>query len=120
MQATVRLARYATETTPQLEAGMQRVASLVKLCQSLNYETMITAVRMKDPAKFADTIAANLPLSIAEKQRLLEIFDPAERLSRNHFQTSSNSILSQTGPKQFSTMGAGTCLFAAQMRPEGR
>jgi hypothetical protein len=61
---------------------MQRVASLVKLCQSLNYETMITAVRMKDPAKFADTIAANLPLSIAEKQRLLEIFDPAERLSR--------------------------------------
>ena len=82
MQATVRLARYATETTPQLEAGMQRVASLVKLCQSLNDETMITAVRMKDPAQFADTIAANLPLSIAEKQRLLEIFDPAERLSR--------------------------------------
>jgi ATP-dependent Lon protease len=46
------------------------------------YETMITAVSMKDPSKFADTIAANLPLSIAEKQRLLEIFDPAERLSR--------------------------------------
>src|SRR5205823_4334123 len=78
--------RYTTETTPQVENGMQRVTSLfeqyVKLCQSLNYETMIAAVRMEDPAKLTDTIAANLQLSIEEKQELLEIFDPAERLSR--------------------------------------
>jgi ATP-dependent Lon protease len=86
LQATVRVARYATDTTPQIEAGMQRVTALfeqyVKLCQSLNYETMIAAVRMEDPAKLTDTIAANLQLSIEEKQGLLEIFDPAERLSR--------------------------------------
>jgi ATP-dependent Lon protease len=86
LQAIVRVARYATETTPQIEAGMQRVTALfeqyVKLCQSLNYETMIAAVRMEDPAKLTDTIAANLQLSIEEKQGLLEIFDPAERLSR--------------------------------------
>ncbi len=86
MQATVRVARYATETNAQIEAGMQRVTALfeqyVKLCQSLNYETMIAAVRMEDPAKLTDTIAANLQLSIEEKQSLLEIFDPAERLSR--------------------------------------
>jgi ATP-dependent Lon protease len=37
---------------------------------------------MEDPAKLTDTIAANLQLSIEEKQELLEIFDPAERLSR--------------------------------------
>ncbi|HEY7353476.1 MAG TPA: endopeptidase La [Terriglobales bacterium] len=86
MQATVRLARYTVETNPQLEAAMQRVTSLfeqyVKLCQSLNYETMIAAVRMEDPAKLTDTIAANLQLSIEEKQELLEIFDPADRLTR--------------------------------------
>jgi ATP-dependent Lon protease len=86
MQATVRVARYATETNAQIEAGMQRVTGLfeqyVKLCQSLNYETMIAAVRMEDPAKLTDTIAANLQLSIEEKQALLEIFDPAERLSK--------------------------------------
>ena len=86
LQATVRVARYATETTAQIEAGMQRVTALfeqyVKLCQSLNYETMIAAVRMEDPAKLTDTIAANLQLSIEEKQELLEIFDPAERLNR--------------------------------------
>ncbi len=85
-QATVRMARTSTEPSPTLEAAMQRVTSLfeqyVKLCQSLNYETMIAAVRMEDPAKLTDTIAANLQLSIEEKQELLEIFDAGERLTR--------------------------------------
>src|SRR5246127_3183815 len=86
MQATIRVARFATENNPALEAAMQRVTSLfeqyVKLCQSLQYETMISAVRMEDPAKLTDVISANLQLSIEEKQELLEIFDPAERLTR--------------------------------------
>src|SRR5436853_2702356 len=86
MQATVRVARFTNETNPALEAAMQRVTSLfeqyVKLCQALNYETMISAVRMEDPAKLTDVISANLQLSIEEKQELLEIFDPAERLTR--------------------------------------
>jgi ATP-dependent Lon protease len=85
-QATIRTVKYATELTPAIESAMQRATSLfeqyVKLCQSLNYETMIAAVRMEDPAKLTDTIAANLQLSIEEKQELLEIFDPAERLNR--------------------------------------
>ena len=85
-EATVRTAKYGTDLTPQIEAAMQRVTGLfeqyVKLCQSLNYETMIAAVRNDDPSKLTDTIAANLQLSIEEKQELLEIFDPAERLSR--------------------------------------
>jgi len=85
-EATIRTAKYGAELTPQVEAAMQRVTGLfeqyVKLCQSLNYETMIAAVRNDDPSKLTDTIAANLQLSIEEKQELLEIFDPAERLSR--------------------------------------
>ena len=85
-EATVRTVKYNAEMTPTLEQAIQRVTSLfeqyVKLCQSLNYETMIAAVRMEDPAKLTDTIAANLQLSIEEKQELLEIFDPAERLNR--------------------------------------
>jgi ATP-dependent Lon protease len=86
LQATIRLPRYGTETNSQIESDMQWVTSLfeqyVKLCQSLNYETMIADVRMEDPAKLTDTIAANLQLSIEQKQGLLEIFDPAKRLSR--------------------------------------
>jgi len=84
--ATVRVSTVQLEMTPQVEQLMQRVTSLfeqyVKLQQSLNYETMIAAVRMDEPAKLSDTIAANLQLSIEEKQELLDIFDPAERLAR--------------------------------------
>jgi ATP-dependent Lon protease len=85
-EATVRTAKYGAEMTAQVESAMQRVTGLfeqyVKLCQTLNYETMIAAVRNDDPSKLTDTIAANLQLSIEEKQELLEIFDPAERLNR--------------------------------------
>jgi len=84
--ATIKLGKPSTDTSASLETLMQRVTSLfeqyVKLQQSLNYETMIAAVRMDDPAKLSDTIAANLQLSIEDKQQLLEIFDPAERLAR--------------------------------------
>ncbi len=84
--ATVKTGKGMLEMTPQIEQLMQRVTSLfeqyVKLQQSLNYETMIAAVRMDEPAKLSDTIAANLQLEIAEKQELLDIFDPAERLAR--------------------------------------
>ena len=84
--ATVRTGRHQVEMGAPLEQLMQRVTSLfeqyVKLQQSLNYETMIAAVRMDEPAKLSDTIAANLQLDIADKQNLLDIFDPAERLAR--------------------------------------
>ena len=39
-------------------------------------------MRADEPAKLADTIAANLQLSIEEKQQLLEVFDPETRLAR--------------------------------------
>ena len=84
--ATVRTGPTRLELTPQVEQLMQRVHSLfeqyVKLQQSLNYETMAASVRADEPAKLADTIAANLQLSIEEKQQLLEVFDPEARLSR--------------------------------------
>lgn len=84
--ATVRTGQTHLEMTPQVEQLMQRVHSLfeqyVKLQQSLNYETMAASVRSDEAAKLADTIAANLQLSIEEKQQLLEVFDPELRLSK--------------------------------------
>jgi len=82
--ATVTTVKTEFEITPQTEQLVQRVTSLfeqyVKLQQSLNYETMIAAVRTDEPAKLADTIAANLQIEIAEKQMILDVFDPTERL----------------------------------------
>src|SRR3989304_4886321 len=43
---------------------------------------MIAAVKVDEPGKLADTIAANLQIGIEEKQELLECFDPVERLGR--------------------------------------
>ncbi|PYV43284.1 MAG: endopeptidase La [Acidobacteria bacterium] len=54
----------------------------VKLSQNLNYDTMIAAIRVEDASRLTDTIAANLTISIEEKQQLLEIFNPVERLNR--------------------------------------
>ncbi|MGD0577392.1 MAG: endopeptidase La [Bryobacteraceae bacterium] len=85
-RATVRVFPVRGEAGPLLEGLVQRVTSLfeqyVKLSQNVNYETMIAAVRQDDPGKLADTIGSNLQLTIEEKQELLEIFDPVDRLSR--------------------------------------
>ena len=85
-RAVVRPFNQKSEPSPQLESLITRVTTLfeqyVKLSQSLNYETMIAAVRVDDSSKLADTIAANLQIGIEEKQELLEIFDPSERLNR--------------------------------------
>jgi ATP-dependent Lon protease len=84
-EAEVRTVKYPSEPNKAVEAAMQRVHTLfdqyVKLCQSLNLEPVIIT-GMNDPAKLSDTIAQNLQLSIEEKQELLEIFDPTERLNR--------------------------------------
>jgi ATP-dependent Lon protease len=84
--ATVRKGKSNFEMTPGLEQLMQRVTGLfesyVKLQQSLNYETMIASVKMDEAGKLSDVIAANLQLGIEEKQELLGIFDPAQRLAR--------------------------------------
>jgi len=85
-RAVVKVAHFKVEAGPQLEALVSRVTTLfeqyIKLSQNLNYETMIAAIRVDDPGKLSDTIGANLQLTIEEKQELLEIFDPIERLTR--------------------------------------
>src|ERR1700740_2361442 len=74
------------ETSGDVEATMSRVVWLfeqyVKLSNNLHYDAMIAAVRVDDPGKLADTIAAHLLIGVDEKQNLLEIISPLERLNR--------------------------------------
>ena len=85
-RAALRLVAVRTDPTPQLDQAARRVNGLfeqyVKLSQSLNYDTMIAAARVDDPAKLSDTIAANLQIPVEEKQELLENFDVLDRLNR--------------------------------------
>ncbi len=74
------------DATGDVEGTMSRVVSLfeqyVKLSNNLHYDAMIAAVRVDDPGKLADTIAAHLLVGVDEKQNLLEIVSPLERLNR--------------------------------------
>jgi ATP-dependent Lon protease len=85
-RSMVRTFSYRVEAGPQLDALISRVTGLfeqyVKISQNVNYDSMVAAIRGDDPGKLADTVGANLQLSIEEKQELLEIFDPVERLTR--------------------------------------
>jgi ATP-dependent Lon protease len=85
-RVTVRTYGFKVEPGPQLEALTSRVTSLfeqyAKLSQTLNYDTLVAAIRVDDAGKLADTVGANLQLTIEEKQELLEIFDPVDRLTR--------------------------------------
>ena len=85
-RVSIQTKAFRTVTTPSLEQLVQRVTSLfeqyVKLSQSLNYDTMIAAIKVDEIGKFTDTVAANLNVSVEEKQELLEIFDPVDRLTR--------------------------------------
>jgi ATP-dependent Lon protease len=85
-RSVVKTFSYKVEPGTQLDSLTSRVTGLfeqyVKLSQNLNYETMIAAIRVDEPGKLADTVGANLQLNIEEKQELLEIFDPIDRLTR--------------------------------------
>src|ERR1700749_4270264 len=85
-RATVKTSSYRVEPGPQLDALTSRVTGLfeqyVKISQNVNYDSMVAAIRPDDPGKLADTVGANLQLALEEKQELLEIFDPVDRLTR--------------------------------------
>src|ERR1700752_267114 len=84
-RATLKVIPNKAEPSPQIEQAVTKVTGLfeqyVKLSQSLNYDTMIAATRVDDPAKLSDTIASNLQIPVEEKQELLENFDPLDRLT---------------------------------------
>ena len=69
------------ELTPEIETEMGKVVSLfekyVKLSPNLPYETMISTIRVSEPGRLTDTIAAHVQVGMEEKQNLLETFNPA-------------------------------------------
>ncbi len=74
------------EAAAGAEELMSKVVSLfeqyVKLAQNRESEVKNAAVAVDDPEKLSDTIASHLVMSVDEKQNLLEIWNPVERLNR--------------------------------------
>ncbi len=53
-----------------------------KLSHHVNYDAILNAMKTLEPSKLADNICANLPISIEEKQQLLETVDLSERIEK--------------------------------------
>ena len=74
------------EVTPELQETMNRVSTLferyIKYSPGLPYETLLSTVRIGDPGRLADTVAAHLPIGIEDKQGLLDTMAPTDRLEQ--------------------------------------
>ncbi len=85
-RVVVKVVEKQKDTGSAVEETMSRVVTLfeqhVKLSNNLHYDAMVAAVRVDDAGKLADTIAAHLLVDVDEKQNLLEIISPLERLNR--------------------------------------
>jgi ATP-dependent Lon protease len=74
--------------TPELKKLTRKTTLLfeqfIKLSQNINAETLISTIRVDDPGRLADTVAAHLPINIEAKQDILGTIDPFPRLSKSY------------------------------------
>jgi ATP-dependent Lon protease len=72
--------------TRETEALMRAVLALFEKCAQLNRnlpeEAYIYAMNVDEPGWLADLIASSLDLNVEERQSILELIDPMERLHR--------------------------------------
>ena len=72
--------------SPEVQALMRQASQLfeqyIKLHRRISIEASVSANAIEDPARFADVIAGNLQIRMSDKQLILEIVDPQERLQR--------------------------------------
>jgi ATP-dependent Lon protease len=86
LQADLRLSPFRNQTFNGYDNLITRVSQLfeqyIKLSQNVNYEQVLSAIRVDDISRLADTACSHLALSVEEKQELIEIFNPVERCKR--------------------------------------
>ncbi|MDP3786028.1 MAG: endopeptidase La [Candidatus Omnitrophota bacterium] len=75
-----------TQKTMEVEALMRSLVNqfeeYVKLNQRVPTEAFATTANIDNPDQLADTVASYLALRISERQAILEIIDPVERIKR--------------------------------------
>ncbi|OPJ56317.1 endopeptidase La [Alkalithermobacter paradoxus] len=75
-----------SEKDKELEALMRSVLDTfeeyINIGNKISPEILLTLSDMTDPNRFVDTISANMVLKPSQKQEILEIFEPKERLEK--------------------------------------
>ena len=86
LQAKVDVIKEVTDESVEMTAlarNAERIfQEIVKISPSLADQVKVAALNTEDPARLSDLIAANLNLSLEERQNLLENNNVKERLSR--------------------------------------
>jgi len=86
LRATYELLRDETEDSVELQAMLRNAhkqfEEIAKLSTALSDQVKIAALNTEHPGHFADLIAANLNLSLEERQKLLETISVRERLAK--------------------------------------
>jgi ATP-dependent Lon protease len=86
LRARCELLKDVREDSVELMAMMRNAQSqfqeIIKLSPALSEQIKVAALNTEDPGQFADLIAVNLNLDLAERQKLLETLSIKERLTR--------------------------------------
>jgi ATP-dependent Lon protease len=72
----------SVELTAMMRNAQRQFQEIVKLSPALSEQIKIAALNTEDPGHFADLVAANLNLELAERQKLLETLSVKDRLTR--------------------------------------
>jgi len=88
LMAQVEKLRVQTPTDEAIAGYMTQLMELfkeyAKLSHHLSAEGVLASLQTEDPDQFADILAGHLSQPTAEKQNLLEILNPVDRLQRLH------------------------------------
>ncbi len=88
LSAEVEMFDIRYPNSEKLQAYMSKVLSTfeqyAKMSHHLAFEGLMPTLKLDDPDRFADTLAAHLMVSTADKQTLLDMLNPYERLQRLH------------------------------------
>ena len=77
-----RLAELPLETEALMRTVRDQLTELLNLGKSMAPEVMVVVENIEEPGGLADLVASNIGLRVADAQRLIEIFDPVERLQQ--------------------------------------
>ncbi len=88
LNAEVEVYSVSYPMSDELQMYMSKVLGsfeqYAKMSHHLAFEGLMSTLKMDDPDRFADTLAAHLMVSTTDKQTLLELINPYERLQRLH------------------------------------
>ena len=88
MNAEVDVLEVRYPESEELQGYMSKVLSAfeqyAKMSHHLAFEGLMSTLKLDDPDRFADVLSAHLMVATPEKQSLLELTSPYERLQRLH------------------------------------